>query len=70
MVEIRPRGGADVWDQEPAGAILRADVFAPASAALARVWTGAAWVVGTVHVWNGSAWLAGTVRRWLGSVWS
>jgi hypothetical protein len=66
-----PRGGADQWDQDNAGALLTAEFFeAPASTAgTLRYWNGSAWIAARLRRWNGTSWELTTLRLWDGANW-
>jgi len=69
MAETYPRGGADIWDDGPAGEVLSNDIFQPPASVLGqiKVWLGA-WVAKPVKVWMG-AWVQKPVRIWNGTSW-
>ena len=54
----RVRGGSDLWDMGPGGAVLSDDVFGTAAETLIKRWNGSAWVPAALQRWNGSAWVA------------
>lgn len=74
----RISGGAETWDEGPAGALLSSEFFGPLEAPPFNVrvsWVqleipAAAPAGGTqIKAWNGSAWVVGTLKRWNGSAW-